>query len=211
MTVLSDAYPLPFSYSRHAECVGCGGPRPQIDERIAQVTNYFSRPSTAAPNRMTSPRFNTGKQSPSPFVDAQLRVPTSPVNSLPSSPLHLSFQHAQAQQAQIQAATLQQLQNAALVAAATNGRLGGGSSGSNGAHPILTPSGRALAVGGKVQNISTDPLTPCILYWPDNEPLPEQGQIRPSGMINVHVSGGLCCWYWFRVVDAFLAYSILRF
>lgn len=149
MTVLSDTYhPPSFSYSRNAECVGCGGPRPQIDERIAQVTNYFSRPSTAASNRMTSPRFNTGKQSPSPFVDAQLRVPASPVNSLPSSPLHLSFQHAQAQaqaQAQVQVATLQHLQNAALVAAATNGRLGGGGSGHNGTHPILTPSGRALA------------------------------------------------------------------
>ncbi|OBZ74991.1 hypothetical protein A0H81_05414 [Grifola frondosa] len=24
-----------------------------------------------------------------------------------------------------------------------------------------------------------DPLAPCVMYWPDNEPLPEQGQIRP--------------------------------
>ncbi|EJD43039.1 hypothetical protein AURDEDRAFT_185801 [Auricularia subglabra TFB-10046 SS5] len=44
---------------------------------------------------------------------------------------------------------------------------------------LLTPSGRAFSVGGKVQNISTDPLAPCIIFWPDNEPLPEQGQIRP--------------------------------
>ncbi|KAJ6482865.1 hypothetical protein C8R47DRAFT_574852 [Mycena vitilis] len=53
------------------------------------------------------------------------------------------------------------------------------------AHPLLTPSGRAFAVGGKVQNISSDPLSPCIMYWPDNEPFPEQGQIRPSGLMGV--------------------------
>ncbi|KAJ7923214.1 hypothetical protein B0H13DRAFT_1602847 [Mycena leptocephala] len=46
-------------------------------------------------------------------------------------------------------------------------------------HPLLTPSGRAFASDGKVQNISSDPLAPCIMYWPDNEPFPEQGQIRP--------------------------------
>lgn len=55
------------------------------------------------------------------------------------------------------------------------------------AHPLLTPSGRAFAVGGKVQNISSDPLSPCIMYWPDNEPFPEQGQIRPNGLVGVPV------------------------
>ena len=44
---------------------------------------------------------------------------------------------------------------------------------------ILTPSGRAFSVGGRVQDISSDPLFSCFLFWPDNEPLPEQGQIRP--------------------------------
>ncbi|EKM74917.1 hypothetical protein AGABI1DRAFT_116669 [Agaricus bisporus var. burnettii JB137-S8] len=53
------------------------------------------------------------------------------------------------------------------------------------AHPLLTPSGRAFAVGGRVQNISTDPLSPCIMYWPDNEPFPEQGQIRPGNLAGV--------------------------
>ncbi|KAG6898031.1 hypothetical protein C0992_007027 [Termitomyces sp. T32_za158] len=52
-------------------------------------------------------------------------------------------------------------------------------------HPLLTPSGRAFAVGGKVQNVSSDPLNPCIMYWPDNEPFPEQGQIRPSNLVGV--------------------------
>ncbi|KAL4260625.1 RanBP2-type domain-containing protein [Pleurotus pulmonarius] len=49
-------------------------------------------------------------------------------------------------------------------------------------HPLLTPSGRAFARGGRVQNISSDPMLPCIMWWPDNEPLPEQGQIRPPGL-----------------------------
>ncbi|KAG1875815.1 hypothetical protein F4604DRAFT_1762176 [Suillus subluteus] len=53
------------------------------------------------------------------------------------------------------------------------------------AHPLLTPSGRSFAVGGKVQNVSSDPLSPCVMYWPDNEPFPEQGQIRPSSLMVV--------------------------
>jgi hypothetical protein len=33
-------------------------------------------------------------------------------------------------------------------------------------------------------------VSPCVImmYWPDNEPLPEQGQIRPSGLAGVPVS-----------------------
>ncbi|KAJ7170420.1 hypothetical protein C8R43DRAFT_944935 [Mycena crocata] len=57
----------------------------------------------------------------------------------------------------------------------------------NTSHPILTPSGRALGRGGKVQNISSDLLSPCIMYWPENEPFPEQGQIRPSNIMHVPV------------------------
>ncbi|THG96193.1 hypothetical protein EW026_g5601 [Hermanssonia centrifuga] len=48
-------------------------------------------------------------------------------------------------------------------------------------YPLLTPSGHALSAGGRVRNISHDPLCPCIMYWPDNEPLPDRGQIRPLG------------------------------
>ena len=44
----------------------------------------------------------------------------------------------------------------------------------------LTPSGTQICVGGKVQNISTDPLAPCYMFWSFNEPLPEPGQIRPT-------------------------------
>jgi len=52
---------------------------------------------------------------------------------------------------------------------------------------ILTPSGRAFSVGGRVQNVSSDPLFSCFLFWPDNEPLPEQGQIRPGTLVGVPV------------------------
>ena len=56
-------------------------------------------------------------------------------------------------------------------------------------YPPLTPSGRALAIGGRVRNISRDPLSPCVMYWPDNEPLPEPCQIRPidSALMTVSV------------------------
>jgi hypothetical protein len=58
---------------------------------------------------------------------------------------------------------------------------------------ILTPSGRAFSMGGRVQDISSDPLVPCILFWPDNEPLPEQGQIRPSNPFGIPVSKASLC------------------
>ncbi|KZS97177.1 hypothetical protein SISNIDRAFT_247138 [Sistotremastrum niveocremeum HHB9708] len=44
---------------------------------------------------------------------------------------------------------------------------------------ILTPTGRAFAVGGRVRNVSPNPLSPCVLFWPDNEDLPSEGQVRP--------------------------------
>ena len=54
-------------------------------------------------------------------------------------------------------------------------------------YPPLTPSGRALSIGGRVRNISTDAMSPCVMYWPDNEPLPDKSQIRPidSALITV--------------------------
>lgn len=50
---------------------------------------------------------------------------------------------------------------------------------------ILTPSGRAFSVGGRVQDVSSDPLSPCIIFWPDNEPFPEQSQIRHSNLVGI--------------------------
>ncbi len=65
------------------------------------------------------------------------------------------------------------------------------------AHPLLTPSGRAFAVGGRVQNVSRDPRAPCVMYWPDNEALPEQGRFA------LGVSQGSRC-----VVFSFLFLSL---
>lgn len=59
-------------------------------------------------------------------------------------------------------------------------------------YPILTPSGKALSAGGRVRNISTDPLAPCIMYWPDNEPLPDNGQVRPLGSAATQVRTSHC-------------------
>ncbi|KAJ7883850.1 hypothetical protein B0H14DRAFT_2339355 [Mycena olivaceomarginata] len=36
----------------------------------------------------------------------------------------------------------------------------------------ITPSGRALAIGMRVQNVSTDPNFQLMMLWPDNEPFP---------------------------------------
>ena len=44
----------------------------------------------------------------------------------------------------------------------------------------LTPSGTQICMGGKVHNISNNPLAPCYMFWSFNEPLPEPGQIRPT-------------------------------
>ncbi|KAG8732804.1 hypothetical protein FRC11_010876, partial [Ceratobasidium sp. 423] len=51
---------------------------------------------------------------------------------------------------------------------------------------ILTPSGRAFSRGGRIQNISPMPAAPLIMFWPDNEPLPQASQIRPPFAPGAH-------------------------
>ncbi|EUC58578.1 zf-RanBP domain protein [Rhizoctonia solani AG-3 Rhs1AP] len=51
---------------------------------------------------------------------------------------------------------------------------------------ILTPSGRAFARGGRIQNVSPIPAIPLIMFWPDNEPLPQASQIRPPFAPGAH-------------------------
>ncbi len=48
---------------------------------------------------------------------------------------------------------------------------------------ILKPSGCAK----RVQDVSSNPLYSCFMFWPDNEPLPEQGQICPSNLFGTQV------------------------
>ncbi|CAE6526263.1 unnamed protein product [Rhizoctonia solani] len=51
---------------------------------------------------------------------------------------------------------------------------------------ILTPAGRAFARGGRIQNISPVPAAPVVMFWPDNEPLPQACQIRPPFSPGAH-------------------------
>ncbi|KAF8749706.1 Zinc finger domain [Rhizoctonia solani] len=51
---------------------------------------------------------------------------------------------------------------------------------------ILTPSGRAFARGGRIQNVSPIPSAPLVMFWPDNEPLPQASQIRPPFAPGAH-------------------------
>jgi hypothetical protein len=111
--------------------------------------------NTQSPSRsMASPRFATPLSAPTCFSSTTLSQ-TPSLYSHPGPSLHTA------------SASLQ-FQNVPKPAGAS--------------HPLLTPSGRAFSSGGHVQNVSSDPSTPCIMYWPDNEPLPEQGQIRPGSL-----------------------------
>lgn len=73
--------------------------------------------------------------------------------------------------------------------------------------PLLTPSGRAFAIGGRVQNISRDPLSPCIMYWPENEPFPEQGQIRPGNLSGIPVRFFYLPFFFYAAYTIFLPIS----
>ncbi|KAK7055171.1 RanBP2-type domain-containing protein [Favolaschia claudopus] len=181
------------NFGRNLSCIGCGCPRSptataSLDSSIAQSPHQhqFSSSSSSSlsafqstPRPQLSPRFANSMQqqpyspanvSPTSFGFAQQqqqhapyphqRVPQQHAINLPPPLLpSTSASASQQQQPHLPPPTH--------------------------AHPLLTPSGRAFAVGGKVQNISSDPLSPCIMYWPDNEPFPDQGQIRPSGLVGV--------------------------
>jgi len=185
--MLTESFPCMVLHRRNLACIGCGCPRSlNANSSTHQIpspsNNQLPPPSPSTSRALPSPRFNalsvttyystgptpspTSQQQQFPIVQhppigsgySPSQAPTS-FSSTPSTPSSSSFQHANAHPHPPKSA-----------------------------HPLLTPSGRAFAVGGKVQNVSTDPLNPCIMYWPDNEPLPDQGQIRPSGLVGVAVS-----------------------
>ncbi|KAF8885663.1 hypothetical protein BD779DRAFT_1673618 [Infundibulicybe gibba] len=185
------------NFGRNTTCIGCGFPRPSSLPSASlplslplsttsalpsgktsstcstQGPQYILHPQTHGPTRaMASPRFASAAAGygypPSPAPGAGPFFPHSThalntplqhsVNSTPSPP------------------TLNPVPDLANMPPSTQAKVG---------PPLLTPSGRAFARGGKVRNISQDPMAPCIMYWPENEPLPEQGQIRPSGLVGV--------------------------
>jgi hypothetical protein len=125
-------------------------------------TNAASSPqyqTPTSPTRLLSfPRFVSSPSCPTSFSPVSPTLPSQSYCSPPKPPSYPS----------------PQMPHPVLPSAKTS-------------HPLLTPSGRAFARGGKVQNVSSDPLSPCIMYWPDNEAFPEQGQIRPSGLMGVQV------------------------
>ncbi|KAJ6542637.1 hypothetical protein B0H19DRAFT_957221 [Mycena capillaripes] len=164
------------NFGRNLTCIGCGCPRSPTANCSAAATNdapqsphsqYFSLQSSNPPlsaRPQLSPRFASTSQYPGNMSPTGYGFPPQHVQASPS--------YGRGQQS--------------VVNLPPPSPLGSPTANKNmSAHPLLTPSGRAFAVGGKVQNISSDPLSPCIMYWPDNEPFPEQGQIRPSGLMGV--------------------------
>ncbi|KIK23358.1 hypothetical protein PISMIDRAFT_29500 [Pisolithus microcarpus 441] len=139
------------NFGRNLACRGCGCPRSEN-----QVTSMHRQGSAALPSTRlpSSPRFIGSVNATSPCVQPSIPHTTSGPHypSVSQGARHLS-------------PSLPGLINVKSPSPS---------------HPLLTPSGRAFAVGGKVQNVSSEPLVPCVIFWPDNEPFPEQGQIRPS-------------------------------
>ncbi|KAF8183878.1 hypothetical protein K438DRAFT_1599206 [Mycena galopus ATCC 62051] len=146
------------NFGRNLTCIGCGCPR--------------------SPTTASAAASHDSPQSPHNFTFHAMQYPgnlSSPTGygfpTQPSSPSYNRVQQQQ-QQAVVNLPPPSPLPSPTAIKTMH-------------AHPLLTPSGRGFAVGGKVQNISSDPLSPCIMYWPDNEPFPEQGQIRPGGLMSV--------------------------
>ncbi|KAI8972624.1 hypothetical protein BD414DRAFT_540266 [Trametes punicea] len=137
------------NFQRNITCIVCGRPRSGGAPPLAADQAHPPNYALANPSPRFASRYN-GTQS----------APQTPLTSMPSTP---SFHRPSNATAAIVAAP-----HAHTSAKAPPPQ-----------YPPLTPSGRALAVGGRVRNISRDPLSPCVMYWPDNEPLPEPCQIRP--------------------------------
>ncbi|TFK37678.1 hypothetical protein BDQ12DRAFT_152220 [Crucibulum laeve] len=153
------------NFGRNVNCIGCGYPR--IDSGMMPPQNQTS--SSQAARAVPSPRFSSMQGNVTYYSSgpptAQQQQQHHQQSQQPAPP---SFSDAGSQPCFPPSGSTPQ--NSAPPKAA---------------HPLLTPSGRTFAVGGRVQNISSDPLSPCIMYWPDNEPFPEQGQIRPSGLTGI--------------------------
>lgn len=144
------------NFGRNLACRGCGCPRSENQPPTMQRQGSCGPPASRLP---VSPRFvNPSGHTPMP----QSSLSSSITPSLYPSAGH-NVRHAPPP-----------IQPSIMSAKSPSP-----------AHPLLTPSGRSFAVGGKVQNVSSDPLSPCVTYWPDNESFPEQGQIRPSSLMVV--------------------------
>ncbi|KAJ7442149.1 hypothetical protein B0H11DRAFT_2094654 [Mycena galericulata] len=172
------------NFGRNLTCIGCGCPRsPTTNGSGAAGNDTLQSPHHQHFSLQSSNPPPPARPQPSPRFASAPNMMQYPGSVSPTaygfpSPASSSYGRAQQQQQQVYTQSVVSLPPPSPLGSPTANK---GISG----HPLLTPSGRAFAVGGKVQNISSDPLSPCIMYWPDNEPFPEQGQIRPSGLMGV--------------------------
>ncbi|KAJ7279131.1 hypothetical protein C8J57DRAFT_1059462, partial [Mycena rebaudengoi] len=168
-----------MNFQRNLSCIGCGCPRSPTGSNNNIASDLPQSPH-GQQFVLQQPPPPSGRPMQSPRFASPMNYRGSPnIYALPSqSPTSYApnFQHGYASSSS-GSSNGHQPSSSPLASPTFNK--------STSAHPLLTPSGRAFASGGKVQNISSDPLSPCIMYWPDNEPFPEQGQIRPSGLMGV--------------------------
>ncbi|KAI0830201.1 hypothetical protein BC628DRAFT_1416512 [Trametes gibbosa] len=144
------------NFQRNLSCIVCGRQRGGGPPALSINTVHPATISVANPSPRFASRYNglSGGEPPSPLV------------SLPSPASVSGFPFVGARGAAAGQVPRQMMASKGPAAAAAQ-------------YPPLTPSGRALSVGGRVRNISRDALAPCVMYWPDNEPLPETCQLRP--------------------------------
>lgn len=159
-------------YSRNLSCIGCGYPR--VGERTPSPNAQQMYPTK---RYSPSPRFlNTidinawhSLSSSSPGTPGSVSSFSATYSSqTPQTPISPATQFFTSQSPRLQ--TGYPLPNKSIKTDATGPS----------ALKVLTPSGSAFAVNGKVQNVSPDPLSPCVMFWPENEPFPALGQIRPA-------------------------------
>ncbi|KAK7039244.1 hypothetical protein VNI00_010149 [Paramarasmius palmivorus] len=173
------------NFGRNLACIGCGSPR-STQSPPTSTTSPATQHTSVSSLQAQSSASNPGLMA-SMHAFGGMSQPQSPVTVRPSaSPRFVSAPNLVPSPAPVpQRSTTSfgvvggfNLNNLTTTRGDPTLRTASG-------HPLLTPSGRAFAVGGRVQNISLDPLSPCVMYWPDNEPFPEQGQIRPSNLAGV--------------------------
>lgn len=158
--MLIDHSPCAILHRRNISCIGCGCPKSAPisgSQQINQPHQFYSSSTNPMSRASASPRFSN-------LPNRTFSVRTGLSVNQPAYSTTVSQSQPPRMECQHEV-----------------------SGPPKSAHPLLTPSGRAFAVGGKVQNVSSDPLSPCIMYWPDNESFPEQGQIRPGSLVGVLV------------------------
>jgi len=153
-------FPCVVLHSRNTSCIGCGHPKSAPisgSQQINRPHQIYSSSNNAMSRTSASPRFSN--------------LPNRTLSARAGLSMNQPAYSTTVSQSQSSRVGYQHEVSGPLKSA----------------HPLLTPSGRAFAIGGKVQNVSTDPLSPCVMYWPDNEPFPEQGQIRPGSLVGIPV------------------------